>query len=64
MPDNPPANVAAAADTVRKWLNEQDASPKSPEEIAKLSPAARLDYARQFDQSKMPAWKDPRHGGQ
>jgi hypothetical protein len=22
--------------------------------------AERLDYCRQFDQSKMPAWKDPR----
>lgn len=32
----------------------------SDEQVAKLSPAARLDYARQFDQSRMPGWKDPR----
>jgi hypothetical protein len=34
----------------------------SAEQIAKLSPAERLDYARQWDQSKMPAWRDPRGG--
>jgi hypothetical protein len=33
---------------------------KSSEEIAKMSPAQRLDYAQQFDQSKMPEWRDPR----
>lgn len=33
---------------------------KSPEEIAKMTPAQRLDYVRGFDQSKMPEWKDPR----
>jgi hypothetical protein len=32
----------------------------SSEQIAKLSPAERLDYARLWDQSKMPAWRDPR----
>jgi hypothetical protein len=32
----------------------------SSEQIARLSPAERLDYSRQFDQSKMPAWRDPR----
>lgn len=32
----------------------------SAEQVAKLSPAQRLDYNRQFDQSKMPAWRDPR----
>jgi hypothetical protein len=26
----------------------------------RMSPGERLDYSRQFDQSKMPAWKDPR----
>jgi hypothetical protein len=35
---------------------------KSPEEIAAMSPAARLDYAQKFDQSKMPPWRDPRGG--
>jgi hypothetical protein len=34
----------------------------SSEQIAKLTPAQRLDYSRQFDQSKMPAWQDPRGG--
>jgi hypothetical protein len=32
----------------------------SEAEISKLSPAARLDYSRRFDQSKMPEWKNPR----
>jgi len=32
----------------------------SREQIDKLSPAQRLDYARQWDQSTMPAWRDPR----
>jgi hypothetical protein len=27
---------------------------KTQEEIAKMSPAEKLDYSRQFDQSKMP----------
>jgi hypothetical protein len=31
-------------------------------EIAKLSDAERIDYCRRFDQSKMPAWSDPRKG--
>lgn len=33
---------------------------RSDEEIAKMTPAQRLDYVRQFDQSKMPDWRDPR----
>jgi len=28
--------------------------------VEKMTPAQRLDYARLFDQSTMPAWKDPR----
>ena len=32
----------------------------SPEQVAKLSPADRLDYSRRFNQSAMPDWKDPR----
>jgi hypothetical protein len=32
----------------------------SDERFAKMSAADRLDYVRQFDQSKMPAWRDPR----
>jgi hypothetical protein len=33
---------------------------KTPEEIAKMTPAERWDYCRQFPQDQMPAWKDPR----
>jgi hypothetical protein len=33
---------------------------KSAEEISRLTPAQRLDYARQFPQNKMPEWRDPR----
>jgi len=32
----------------------------SPEQIARLTPAQRLDYSRQFNQTTMPAWQDPR----
>jgi hypothetical protein len=32
----------------------------SSEQVAKLPAPARLDYARKFNQSQMPAWKDPR----
>jgi hypothetical protein len=28
-----------------------------------MSDAQKLDYARQFDQSQMPAWQDPRRQG-
>jgi hypothetical protein len=56
----PPAEVQRAAGQVQAWLDQQSATLKSPEEIAKMTPAQRLDYARLFDQSTMPAWKDPR----
>ena len=32
----------------------------SDEQIKRLTPAERLDYSRQWDQSTMPAWRDPR----
>jgi hypothetical protein len=32
----------------------------SSEQIARLTPAQRLDYSRQWDQSTMPPWRDPR----
>ena len=32
----------------------------SEEQIRKMTPAQRLDYSRQWDQSSMPAWRDPR----
>jgi hypothetical protein len=34
----------------------------SQEQISRLTPAQRLDYSRQWDQSTMPAWRDPRGG--
>lgn len=33
---------------------------KTPEQIAQMTPAQKLDYSRSFDQKAMPAWKDPR----
>jgi hypothetical protein len=56
----PPPEVQRAAAQVQGWLDQQNAKPKSPEEIARMTPAQRLDYSRLFDQSTMPAWKDPR----
>src|SRR5215472_12807061 len=38
----------------------QPAGRLSREQIDKLTPAQKLDYSRQFDQSSMPAWRDPR----
>jgi hypothetical protein len=54
----PPTHVAQAAAVVRAWLAEPVIKPA--EEIAKMTPAQRLDYSRSFDQKSMPAWKDPR----
>jgi hypothetical protein len=57
----PPRHVEAAASVVDQWLKSvEPTAPKSAAEIAAMSPAERLDYSRQFDQTKMPAWKDPR----
>ena len=38
----------------------QPAGRLSREQIDKLTQAQKLDYSRQFDQSKMPDWRDPR----
>ena len=38
----------------------QQAGRLSDEQIKHLTPAQRLDYSRQWDQSTMPAWRDPR----
>ena len=40
----------------------QQAGRLSDEQIKQLTPAQRLDYSRQWDQSTMPAWRDPRSG--
>ena len=56
----PPPEVQRAAGQVQAWLDQQNATPKSLEEIARMTPAQRLDYARLFNQAAMPPWKDPR----
>ena len=56
----PPPYVQRGAADVQGWLNTQNPTRKSPQEIARMTPAQRLDYSRQFDQSKMPDWRDPR----
>lgn len=58
-PGNPPIEVQRAAETVQRWLDSQKA-PASQPAVKPMSFAERLDRCRQFDQSKMPAWKDPR----
>ena len=32
----------------------------TPEQLARMTQAQRLDYSRQWDQSTMPPWRDPR----
>jgi hypothetical protein len=45
---------------VQRYLDRTNAEPLPPEQVAKMSWAERLEYARRFDQSKMPAWKNPK----
>ena len=61
-PRMPPPEIQRAAGQVQDWLDQQNPTLKSPEEIARMTPAQRLDYSRQWDQSTMPAWRDPRGG--
>jgi hypothetical protein len=56
----PPPEVQRAAGQVQAWLDAQNPTRKSPQEIARMTPAQRLDYARLWDQQKMPDWRDPR----
>jgi hypothetical protein len=56
----PPSYVERGAADVRGWLDDVQGVRLSEEQIKRLTPAQRLDYARRFDQSTMPAWKDPR----
>jgi hypothetical protein len=56
----PPPEVQRAAGQVQTWLDQQNPTRKSPQEIARMNWAERLDYARLWDQSTMPAWRDPR----
>jgi hypothetical protein len=59
MSNVPPPEVAAAAAVVDNWLKSAPTA-KTGDEIARMTPAQRLDYSRQFKQDAMPAWKDPR----
>jgi hypothetical protein len=62
MSSAPPPEVARAAAVVSEWLRERDgaANPTAPlpagrlsdAEYKALSPAAKLDYSRSFDQSQ------------
>jgi hypothetical protein len=56
----PPPEIQRAAGQVQAWLDQQNPTPKSADEIARMSWAQRLDYARLFRQDQMPAWRDPR----
>jgi hypothetical protein len=61
MSNTPPPEVAAAAAVVQRWLDNAPPVVKSAEEVAKMTPAERLDYARQFPQH-LPSgkWSKPR----
>jgi hypothetical protein len=54
-----PIEVQRAAKTVRDWLDAQDAAARQPA-ARPMTPAEKLDRCRQFDQLKMPPWRDPR----
>jgi hypothetical protein len=70
----PVASTIMALEAVMQKMQTQGAAPfngngreppepegrLSPEQVSKLSAAEKLDYNRKFDQSKMPAWRDPR----
>ena len=49
----------AAARVVEGYLKRVEPQP-APRRDMQREWAERLDRCRQFDQSKMPAWKDPR----
>jgi len=55
-----PQHVAQAAKIVEDWLKGQPPVAGNSSPVVKLSDAEKLNRARQYDQSKMPAWKDPR----
>jgi hypothetical protein len=55
----PPPPVQAAAKIVDDWLQSVEQQPAPRRDIQREF-AERLDRCRQHDQTKMPAWKDPR----
>jgi hypothetical protein len=52
-------HVQQAANVVDHWLKSVE-QPPAPRRDLQREWAQRLDRARQFDQTKMPAWRDPR----
>jgi hypothetical protein len=54
-----PPEVQRAAQVVQDWLDKQ----KAPTSTRPMSAAEKLDYCRQFDQTKMAGWVDPRTQG-
>jgi hypothetical protein len=56
----PPPYVERGAADVQGWLDDVQGVRATPEQIAKMTPAQRLDYCRRFDQASMPPWKDTR----
>jgi hypothetical protein len=60
MTGNPPPEVQRAAQVVQNWLDQQQRARLSRDAPRPLTDAEKLDRCRQFDQSKMPAWRDPR----
>jgi len=59
MTGAPPA-VVAAAKVVQDWLDQQQQARLNQNAPRQMNAAEKLDWARQHDQTKMPAWKDPR----
>ena len=55
----PPPHVQQAAQIVDQWLKSVEPRP-APRRDMQRDWAERLDRCRQYDQSKMPEWQDPR----
>ena len=49
----------AAARVVEGYLKRVERPPAPRRDLQEVF-AERINYCRQFDQSKMPAWRDPR----
>ena len=50
MSNTPPPDVAQAAAKVQSWLDGQPPVRVSADQYSAMTPAQRLDYARQFPQ--------------
>jgi len=55
--DDPPPEIQQAAAKVQSWLDSRKATAVQPRPA---TAAERFKRARDIDQSKMPAWRDPR----